>query len=69
MVKVGEKSYGLVVDRILDIVEQELTVQRKATRKGLMGTAVIGGKVTDLIDVNSVIGMFEVRYEGAALGA
>ncbi|MCY3002666.1 MAG: chemotaxis protein CheW [Planctomycetota bacterium] len=69
VVKVGERTYGLVVDRILDIVEQELTVQRKASRQGLLGTAVIGGKVTDLIDVNSVIGMFDVRYEGAALGA
>ncbi len=69
VVRSGDKSYGLVVDRILDIVEQELTVQRKVSRQGLLGTAVISGKVTDLIDVNSVIGMYESRYEGAALGA
>lgn len=59
VVRDGERSYGLVVERILDIVEQELKVQRRAPRVGLQGTAVIGGKVTDLLDIAAVVRRFE----------
>ncbi len=50
------RSVGLVVDRILDIVEEALTVQqRETTTAGLLGSAVIQGRVTDLIDVRGII--------------
>lgn len=63
VVREGERSYGLVVERILDIVEQELKVQRRAPRAGLQGTAVIGGKVTDLLDITAVVRRFESECE------
>lgn len=63
VVREGERSYGLVVERILDIVEQELKVQRRAQRAGLQGTAVIGGKVTDLLDITAVVRRFESECE------
>jgi two-component system chemotaxis sensor kinase CheA len=41
---------GLIVDEILDIVEERLDVQMSATRPGFMGSAIIGGKSTEVID-------------------
>ncbi|MCC7013459.1 MAG: chemotaxis protein CheA [Planctomycetes bacterium] len=61
----GGRSYGLVVDRIVDIVEQELVVQRRMQREGLQGTAVIAGKVTDLIDIPAVLRRFEPAAESS----
>jgi two-component system, chemotaxis family, sensor kinase CheA len=47
----GDKSMGLVVDEILDIVDSELTIEITSDEKGRIGTAVIAGKVTEIIDV------------------
>lgn len=49
------KSVGLVVDDILDIVQENLTVRRDSDRMGLLGSAVIQGRVTDLVDAEGVI--------------
>lgn len=46
---------GLVVGNILDIVEQNLTVHRRDHGGAISGTAVIQGKVTDLLDIHAVI--------------
>ena len=45
-----ERSMGLVVDEIVDIVEERLKVELSVDQAGLIGTAVIGGKATDMID-------------------
>ncbi len=45
-----ERSMGLLVDEIVDIVEDRIDVQLKADEPGLMGSAIIGGKATDVID-------------------
>ena len=49
------KTIGLVVDRILDIVDEEVTIQRSETREGVLGIAVLGGLVTELLAVDSLI--------------
>lgn len=49
------RTVGLVVDRILDIVHETVTVQRRTQRGGLLGSAIIHGQVTDLLDVPGVI--------------
>ena len=49
------KRVGLVVDRIVDIVEESVVVQRPSKKEGLLGSAVIQQKVTDLLDVPSLI--------------
>jgi len=48
-------SVGLVVDRIIDIVETTLETMRPTTRSGLTGSAVIQNHVTDLLDLPAVI--------------
>ena len=46
----NDRSMGLIVDEIVDIVETELKVEMAAERPGLLGSAVIAGKATDVID-------------------
>ncbi|HVN18879.1 MAG TPA: chemotaxis protein CheA [Dongiaceae bacterium] len=45
------RSVGLVVDRILDIVEESFLVQPQSGRKGILGSAVIQKRVTDVLDL------------------
>ncbi|MGH1398478.1 MAG: hybrid sensor histidine kinase/response regulator [Alphaproteobacteria bacterium] len=45
------QSMGLVVDEIIDIKEEHIDVQVAASQTGLMGSAIIDGKATDVVDV------------------
>jgi len=45
-----DRSMGLVVDEIVDIVEQDLHVEMAGERPGLLGSAIVAGKATDIID-------------------
>ncbi len=45
-----DRSMGLVVDQIVDIVEDEIKVELQSSTPGLVGSAVISGKATDVID-------------------
>ena len=49
------RSVGLVVDRIVDIVEEKLVVETPAKRRGVLGSAVVQKRVTDLVDVPCVV--------------
>jgi two-component system chemotaxis sensor kinase CheA len=51
----GERSVALVVDRIVDIAENQTTARRDAEEDGLVGTAVIQQRVTELLDVRRAI--------------
>ena len=45
------KSVGLIVDEIVDIVEERLTVHEADFQKNIRGRAVIQGRVTDLLEI------------------
>ena len=49
------RSVGFVVEQILDVVEEKITVRNQTARDGVLGAAVVQGKVTDLLDVHGVI--------------
>ena len=49
------RSIGFVVEQILDVVEEVISVRSQATRDGLLGSVVVQGRVTDLLDVHGVI--------------
>jgi two-component system chemotaxis sensor kinase CheA len=51
----GDRSVGLMVDQILDVAEEVVTVRQKASRQGLLGSAVVGKRVADFLDLNYVI--------------
>ncbi len=44
------RTVGLIVDEILDIVEDDINVEFAGSQEGILGSAVIAGKATDLID-------------------
>ncbi|HUZ63887.1 MAG TPA: chemotaxis protein CheW [Acetobacteraceae bacterium] len=46
----GPRSMGLMVSAIVDVVEETLNIELSSTTPGLLGTAVIAGQATDLID-------------------
>lgn len=46
----GDRAMGLIVDEILDIVEEQMSVELGANGSGLLGSAIIAGKATDVID-------------------
>ncbi len=49
------RSFGFVVDQILDTVEESLSIKQRSNREGVLFSAVVGGKVTDILDVHGVI--------------
>ncbi len=51
----GERSLGVVVDQIVDVAEDAVTVRQKTSRQGLLGSAVVGKQVADFLDLNQVI--------------
>jgi two-component system chemotaxis sensor kinase CheA len=64
----GERSVGLVVDRVLDIVETSLEVHRSTRHDGIVASAVIQQRVTDLLDVQGIIRSADPNfYELAAV--
>ena len=53
------RDVGLVVKRIVDVVDHEFTVNPVSARDGLLGTAVIDKCVTDLLDVPALVVLAE----------
>jgi two-component system chemotaxis sensor kinase CheA len=51
----GGRGVGLVIDRILDIVETSADVAGVGRGDGLLGTTVIQEHVTDLLDVPAIL--------------
>ncbi len=50
-----EKNVGLIVENIIDIVEEQITIKSSTTQEGVDYAAVIQGRVTEVIDVKEVI--------------
>ena len=49
------RSFGLVVERILDIVEDRADVRSAATRAAVLYSVVIGDRVTDMLDIPAIL--------------
>ncbi|MGE4351022.1 MAG: chemotaxis protein CheW [Bdellovibrionales bacterium] len=46
----SERSMGLIVDEIIDIIEDHVDINLSAQRPGYLGSAIIAGKATDMVD-------------------
>ncbi len=46
----GDRSMGLVVDDIVDIIEDRLEIELGSEKQGIFGSAIIGGHATDIVD-------------------
>jgi len=55
--KSGGKDTGLIVGQILDVVDLAIDVQGESSRQGVLGTAVINDRVTELLDADEIIRM------------
>jgi two-component system chemotaxis sensor kinase CheA len=51
------RSMGLVVDEIIDIVEERLHIEVAGSSEGILGSAVIKGLATEVIDVGHFLPM------------
>jgi two-component system chemotaxis sensor kinase CheA len=49
------RSFGLVVERILDIVEDRADVRSSATRAAVLYSVVIGERVTEMLDIPAIL--------------
>jgi two-component system chemotaxis sensor kinase CheA len=66
------RSFGLVVERILDIVEDRADVRSAATRAEMLYSVVIGGRVTELLDIPAILrsaDVIAVRHDPAMRSA
>jgi two-component system chemotaxis sensor kinase CheA len=54
VVRHGNSEFGMVVDEITDIIETPILNACASGRHGLLGSATVGGQVTDLVDLDSV---------------
>ena len=46
------RSMGLLVDEIVDIVDEAMQLELSGRRPGIVGSAIIAGKATDIIDTS-----------------
>jgi two-component system chemotaxis sensor kinase CheA len=49
------RSFGLVVERIVDIVEDRADVRSPATRSAVLYSVVIGDRVTEMLDIPAIL--------------
>lgn len=50
-------SVGVVVSQILDIVEQRISVVSQVSRPGVLGTAIVQDRVTEIVDIGRAVQM------------
>ncbi len=53
----GDRSMGLIVDEIMDIVDDSFEVEIGSDEPGVLGSAIIDSKATDIIDVTHYVGI------------
>jgi two-component system chemotaxis sensor kinase CheA len=53
----GDRRVGIVIDRVLDVVETTVTRSDVGRRPGVLGSAVVQDHVTDLVDLDAVVAL------------
>ncbi|MBC7801794.1 MAG: chemotaxis protein CheW, partial [Gemmatimonadaceae bacterium] len=48
----GTRVMGLMVDEIVDVREDHLKIELMTDQPGFLGTAVVGGRATDILDIS-----------------
>jgi two-component system chemotaxis sensor kinase CheA len=61
----GSRSMALVVDEIVDIVEDRLDIQVGSDTSGVLGSAIVKGQATEIVDVGHFLPLaFEDWFRG-----
>ena len=63
----GGREAGVIVEQVLDVVEESVTVDPISRSRGRLGSAVLGGKVTDILELQAFLGSTG-RSAGAEAG-
>lgn len=64
----GERSLGLVVDEIVDIVTAVVDIKPVSSDDRVIGTATIAGKVTEIVDVSFILEQIDEDWTGGEEG-
>lgn len=64
----GERSMGLVVDEIVDIVDDRLEIELVADRSDLVGSAVIRSRATEVVNVGHYLPLAHDDWTKAGTG-
>ncbi|MBS2038765.1 chemotaxis protein CheA [bacterium] len=51
-----DTDLGLIVEEILDVVDETLVMEPRSSSRGVMGTAVVAGKATTVVDLMQLVG-------------
>ena len=62
----GTRRMGVVVDEIVDIVEETISIRSRTSRQGILGSAVVSGNVTDFIDLHYLIEAADKNWFGGS---
>ena len=62
----GTRRMGVVVDEIVDIVEESISIRSQASQPGILGSAVVSGSVTDFIDLHHLIEAVDKNWFGGS---
>ena len=65
----GARAVGLAVAEILDIVTEPVVLQRQSARHGVSGATVLQQRVTDVVDVEALVGAVTAGDAGYAAAA
>jgi len=53
--EIEDRAVGIVIDRVLDVVEETVVLSEVGRRTGVTGSAVVQDRVTDLVDLEAVV--------------
>jgi len=60
------RSMGLAVDEVVDIVRDRMAIELSSERTGLLGSAIIAGKATDIVNIGHFLTLaFANWFDGA----
>ena len=51
----NDRQIGIVIDRVLDVVETSVVASQVGRRAGVTGSAIVQERVTDLVDLEAVV--------------
>lgn len=63
----NQRSAGLIVDQIIDIIEATVEQQSQLPEESLSGSAVIQGHVTDLLNLSALLRHVDPRFTDSTL--
>ncbi len=55
VIRCGETVLGLVVDRLVDILDARFELRPVGRRHGILGTGIVQGRVVEMLDVDTIL--------------